>query len=234
MEGAVLVLPNGASRENLRFRHNIQEYARQNAVSWCQHVYGTLGLEAEAGPLYLITGHDKCDNWCVASYTDISTESGVSLTFTPTAGGTSYSSEASGAIDTRTFTPRGDIQTNQCAFIRGYRLTPSKSLIERILMGPVKISDIVPPNSRNVAEGEVGRISGAGAISRMFPWFSSGGNRGEGHSRLAEPQAGPSDMINVESFPLTLTVSPYTILAISTKNVLISHTIRRISSIHTY
>jgi hypothetical protein len=212
-EGAVLVLPNGASRINLRFLHNILEYAQQNVVSWYEHVYGTLGLEVEAGPLYLTTGHDKYDNWCLASYTDIPTEPGLSLAFNPRLGRARivlYSSEASGAIDTRTFAPRGDISANQCIFIRGYKMSLCQSLIERILLGRVKISNIVPPNTGNVTERDVGltvRLTG-----RLLPWFA-GGNHGGNQPQLAEPHRDADTIdthdnvnVNVENFPEILEV----------------------------
>ena len=80
-DGAVLVLPHGASQTNLRFRRHLQEYARQNVLSWYEYAYGTLGLEVEAGPLILITGYDKCKSWCVASYANIPPERAVSLSF---------------------------------------------------------------------------------------------------------------------------------------------------------
>jgi hypothetical protein len=65
-EGAFLVLPNDACRTNLRssFRPHILLHARNNCI-------------------YLITGYDKCGNWCLASYSNVPVEMGVSLSFTP-------------------------------------------------------------------------------------------------------------------------------------------------------
>ena len=205
MEGALLVLPNGAARQDLFFLNNIQEYARRNVLSWFLHVHGTLGLEAEAGPLYLVTGHDKCENWCVGSYTNLSTDIGLPLSFTPhginDGGIVLYSPADPGSIDTRAFAEEEGNSANQCIFIRGYKMTLCKSLLERIVMGPVKITDIVPPKPENVAEGGWGSISRETTFGRLFSWFS-GDNRGGGQQQQLKHSLGTvDDKAIVESFP---------------------------------
>ena len=195
-EGAVLVLPNGASRTDLRFRGELLEYARQHVVSWHEYVYRTLGLEVEAGPLYLITGFDKCDNWCLASYVNIPPNASVSLAFTPIRDSPGanilYSSHASGAISSRTFSP-GDNHASQCAFIRGYKMMLSRSLTEKILSGPIKISDIVPSGTEVSTRAVSGIVSGMTAIGRWLSWMT-GKSGGSGSTDN-------SDDVKIEGFP---------------------------------
>ena len=204
-EGALLVLPNGASRQELRFRHDFHEYARQHVQSWFEHVHGTLRLEAEAGPLYLVTGHDKCENWCVASYSNFPVDTSMDLIFTPTGvtggGIVLYSSSASGPVDRRTFAQRENNTANQCVFIRGYKMTLCKSLIEKLLVGPVKISDIIPPNPTNVAGVGVGGIPSSTLLGQSFSWLV-GGTHASGHQQLSEPlTAATREAVAIEYFP---------------------------------
>jgi hypothetical protein len=206
-EGAVLALPDGASRKDLSYRHHIQAYARGHAISWFEHVYGTLGLESEAGPLYLVTGHDKCHNWCVASYTNAPVEAEMSLIFAPTVdadGASRYTYWYSGNMDARTSTPGQNRFANQCVFIRGYKLTLCKSLIEKIFGGRVKVSDIVPPNPDT---GGLGPTPGTRTLNLWSPWFVGGSPGGHQH-QLAEPQdPAPGPRIAVDSFPQLSEVS---------------------------
>ncbi|KAH9484556.1 hypothetical protein JR316_0004038 [Psilocybe cubensis] len=67
-ESGILVLPEGASREDLASTTRIKEYVRQNALQWYQY----LNAESTATPfpngsLYVITGHDKARRWAVCT-----------------------------------------------------------------------------------------------------------------------------------------------------------------------
>jgi hypothetical protein len=204
-EGAVLVLPNGASSEDLCYRQNLEEYIRRHVVSWYELVYGTVGLEAAAGPLYLVTGHDKSDNWCLGSYSNAVSRAALSLTFTPTdvaIGGTVlYSRHVAGNIDTRTHRPRGENPANQCVFIRGYKLTLCTNLMEKIFVGRVKVSDIVPPKSGN-GNGLSGTI-GTTTLGGWFSWLV-GGDHGRiqpQHDEPHIPATSDGTGVIVESFP---------------------------------
>jgi hypothetical protein len=162
-------------------------------------------LEAAAGPLYLVTGHDKSDNWCLGSYSNAVSGTAMSLTFAPTdvvIGETvQYSPRVTGSIDTRTHRPRGDNPPNQCIFIRGYKLTLCTNLMEKIFVGQVKVSDIVPPKSGN-GHG----FFGARGTTRLGRWVSwlVGGNGGRIQSRHDEPHvhnASDGTGVMVEGFP---------------------------------
>ncbi|KAJ7096077.1 hypothetical protein C8R44DRAFT_684211, partial [Mycena epipterygia] len=62
---AVLLLPDGASRTDLRFPDRFRDHALKHAKSWYNFLSG-LGRTLENGELYLITGVDKSASWSVA------------------------------------------------------------------------------------------------------------------------------------------------------------------------
>jgi hypothetical protein len=200
-EGAILVLPNGASSEDLRYRQDLERYIRRHALSLCEHAYGLLGSGAEAG-LYLITGHEKCNNWGLGSYSNAMPGTRMSLTFTPTnitSGGTvEYEAHVTGNINKRVHKPEGDNPANQCVFLRGYKLALCRNLMERILVGKVRISDVVPPKPVN--EGGLGGTLGATTLGGGLSWLV-GGNRVGSQPHLGESTASDGTYVTVESFP---------------------------------
>jgi hypothetical protein len=207
-EGAVLVLPNGASTEDLYYRQDLEGYIRCHALSFCEHAYGLLGSGAGTG-LYLITGHEKCNNWCLGSYSNAMSGTGMSLTFASTgiaSGGTvEYEAHVAGNIDTRAHKPEGDNPANQCVFLRGYKLMLCRNLMERILVGQITISDIVPPKPDNerALSGTLGE-----KLSRWSSWFV-GGTRGGNQphdDELQVPATNADTHVLVESFPDSLEV----------------------------
>ncbi|ESK89171.1 hypothetical protein Moror_5241 [Moniliophthora roreri MCA 2997] len=64
--GAVLMLPNGASRFDCADVATFREYANMNAPDWYRFVRVTLGREPKNVPLRLIVGFDKSDSWEMA------------------------------------------------------------------------------------------------------------------------------------------------------------------------
>lgn len=69
-EGGILVLPHGASREDLIHTERIHEYAKRNAPYWYQDVNGYGGIVHTNGSLFLVTGCDKTtgNDWTLASF----------------------------------------------------------------------------------------------------------------------------------------------------------------------
>ena len=209
-EGAILVLPNGSSRTDLiaSFRSHLLAHARKHALSWLEWVYG--GLEF-ASSIYLITGTNKCENWCLASYSNIPAELGVSLSFTPTvtpsdrpSGIVRYAAQSSGNITRRTFRPN-EHSGNQSVFIRGYKIQACRTLRER-LQGAVKITDMMSQKDKNpmyldAVPGATHARSTArktlllNRILSKFTDFSRRGSRNQPTDPLDE------DILQVESFP---------------------------------
>ncbi|KIK66670.1 hypothetical protein GYMLUDRAFT_218101 [Collybiopsis luxurians FD-317 M1] len=80
--GAMLMLPKGASRVDYLDLSGLRKLAGDNAESWYQFANGSLGLEAQNGSLYLITGYDKTCAWEAATFAQPEQEQHISLKFT--------------------------------------------------------------------------------------------------------------------------------------------------------
>lgn len=88
-EGAVLLLPDGASRKDLLNRKDsFQEYAMHNALRWYQFANQHLGRQIPNGSLILVTGCDMAFKWGIASFSDVSSDVEVELSFIPSYRGT--------------------------------------------------------------------------------------------------------------------------------------------------
>jgi hypothetical protein len=66
--GAALMLPNGASRTDLRSYDLLQQYVAKNAEKWYEYVTVVRGFDAPKGSLYIITGCDKCEHSELAAF----------------------------------------------------------------------------------------------------------------------------------------------------------------------
>ncbi|KAJ7174685.1 hypothetical protein C8R46DRAFT_872735, partial [Mycena filopes] len=64
---AVLLLPTGASRTNLRPRRIFRDYALKHGQRWYAFANGALDRMVGNGDLYLVTGADKCAAWSLAA-----------------------------------------------------------------------------------------------------------------------------------------------------------------------
>jgi hypothetical protein len=83
-EGAVLLLPDGASRKDLRNRKpDFQQYAIQNAHRWYHFANCRMGRDIPNGSLMLVTGCDMASSWGIASFSDVSADTEVELSFIP-------------------------------------------------------------------------------------------------------------------------------------------------------
>jgi len=96
---------------------------------------GKLGLGAENGGLYLVTGADKTSNWCAAAYADGPRV--AALEFVEHEG--QYLPRSSGIVEERTAilpeSPEAQ-RENQCVFIRGYRVALSRDLFSKDMVKP--------------------------------------------------------------------------------------------------
>jgi hypothetical protein len=225
--GALLMLPDSATRSDHLFQTNIMEYAERHVQSWYQHVNETLGSTVRNGSLYLVTGVDKSSNWCLASYSNRRTAIPLSFTAdTSTQSTRRCLWQSSGSVDARTCTVLGEtVPQNQCVFIRGYKLAIKTSLFRRRL---VKVSDIVITEPSDVLAK--GKSIPRGARSFSF-------------TRIFEDRGGPSDQtesandedVMVEEFPPLGEVSNFSgIMSGLLLNMLDSHTIRQRASFTTF
>ena len=93
-EGALLLLPDGASKEDLRDTGTFLDQALKHGITWYEYANIIRRRRAENGSLYLVTGCDKATSWGIASCSNGTGGTGVSLKFTAAqvaAGSGSYS-----------------------------------------------------------------------------------------------------------------------------------------------
>jgi len=101
-EGALLILPEGASRKDLRSRKaQFRQYAMENALRWYQFANQRMDRDIPNGSLILVTGCDMDTSWGIASFSDVPSDVGVELNFSPSYCGT-YSWETNVSATVRT------------------------------------------------------------------------------------------------------------------------------------
>uniref|UniRef100_A0A8H7Y6S7 Uncharacterized protein n=1 Tax=Psilocybe cubensis TaxID=181762 RepID=A0A8H7Y6S7_PSICU len=75
-EGAIMVLPNGASRQDLISTTHIRDYIRKHALEWYSFFNDPSSILCPNGSLYVITGVDTSDAWGVACWPHLHTDTG--------------------------------------------------------------------------------------------------------------------------------------------------------------
>ena len=150
--GAVLTLPEGGSRAELRKRGIFYQYAARNATAWYQFANGPdLCRQIGNGSLYLITGCDKSPAWGVASYSQPFGVPELSLKFMATVEGEdgssplAYSWENYSSAIVRTGRQQNQVGPestfNQCVFIRGLRISVRPQLLRKLLGNKVGVEN---------------------------------------------------------------------------------------------
>ncbi|KIM72179.1 hypothetical protein PILCRDRAFT_804222 [Piloderma croceum F 1598] len=149
-EAAILSLPEGASRQNIRNLAKFRSQGIKNTLRWYQFANGTLGREAPNGSLYLVTGCDKSAAWGIASISGASETSALSFKFTAAhlieaSAAFTYSWEmhcpATVRIGPEPCGNPGRLQ-NQCVFLHGFKMAVQEGLIAA-LKGSAKLSSVV-------------------------------------------------------------------------------------------
>ena len=70
-DGAVLTMPQGAYREDLKNISRFKDYALTHAESWYEYANGPCGREIGNGELHVVTGCDKTTTWGIATYSHL-------------------------------------------------------------------------------------------------------------------------------------------------------------------
>jgi hypothetical protein len=203
-EAAILALPEGAARQNLRNLTKFRRHAIQNTLRWYQFVNGTLGREAPNGSLYLVTGCDKSTTWGIASVSGAFGSSSLSLKATAAQIAEarvsySYSWETRCPATVRVGPEPGgnlDRLQNQCVFLRGFKMAVREGPMAA-LMGATKLSSIVGSKPGDILSGSNGNRPPFMDAGKRF-WSgkgSSSGGSGGGHQRSHSPPT-PSDSID--------------------------------------
>jgi hypothetical protein len=83
-EGALLILPEGASRQDVRsHKAQFRQCAIENALRWYIFANERLERDIPNGSLILVTGCDMTSSWGIASFSDVSSDMEVELSFSP-------------------------------------------------------------------------------------------------------------------------------------------------------
>ncbi|KAJ6568301.1 hypothetical protein DFH09DRAFT_918123 [Mycena vulgaris] len=148
-ETAILLLPDGASRWDLRPMQIFKDYALKHGQSWYEFVNGVLGRMIGDGDLYLVTGVTKSSSWSVASLENQSGDGNVSLKLKAAqvgAAGASYGWEwerASSSFNSgpRRYPGEESWQYNQTVFVRGFKVA-LRSTLTRLRRDPKLLSTV--------------------------------------------------------------------------------------------
>ncbi|KAF8187373.1 hypothetical protein K438DRAFT_1722875 [Mycena galopus ATCC 62051] len=143
-QAAILLMPEGASRINLRFLDKFRRQALKHAQNWYEFLK-SLGCMVEHDELYLVTGIDKCASWIVGAVDNQSRDCNISLKLKATQIGSTSGSYAwqwqmNGAFaDSGPRRPAGEDPSiqNQTVFIRGFRIAIH-------IVGRKKIAQAIP------------------------------------------------------------------------------------------
>ena len=146
-EGAILVLPEGADRHDLRNHLIFEGEALRNGKSWYEFALRRLGRTMiSSDSLYLITGCHKTSSWSLAAFHQPSSNFNFTAQFTagPIANGNinaAYSWQMTSAIPCRIGPqPYDATQKNQTVFIRGYKIAIREGKFLALLRGDVTVS----------------------------------------------------------------------------------------------
>ncbi|KAJ7483220.1 hypothetical protein FB451DRAFT_1555253 [Mycena latifolia] len=126
----LLLLPDGASRWDLRPQQLFRDYALKHAQHWYAFVNGELRRMIGSGDLYLITGVTKSTSWSVAALENQSGDGRVSLKLKAAQFGTAGTScaweweSASSSVDSGPRRRVGEESwgDNQTVFLRGFKV----------------------------------------------------------------------------------------------------------------
>jgi hypothetical protein len=180
-----------------RFRN----YAVQNAESWYRYANETRHRDAENGSLYLVTGFDKARYWGVASFSNVPTNFGMTFSSRARSGAsitnpycwqdTGYAATRLGPNPIESFDGAESPPRNQCAFIRGFKISLSWGLWASMLGQTASVSSITDMTSRDIlSRHRFVPFSGTG--SRFGRFFSNLVGRGTGNQRVSKGPASES------------------------------------------
>lgn len=220
-EGAVLLLPDGGSRENLLNTHVFLQQALAHGLKWYEYAKIDRGRMIENGSLYLITGCDKSISWGIASFSDSTRGNNLSLKFTaPQIAAenpsrlVSWVSSSSSAVrygptiqhpvrvqygeQQRHLEPSTPLQ-NQCVLVRGFRIS-IRPLVLAQLLGPLQLA-LIQDQNKDLGSS----ISNLQSGTLSWLWRILG-QRGTGSQHSQSSEAYDADGVGIssttaESFP---------------------------------
>ena len=91
-EGAILIMPDGASVEELSNISIFRDYIRKNAEAFYNYANNARGREISNGQLHVVYGSRKSSSWGISAFSNTSADSKLHLQFLPAAEGGRYNS----------------------------------------------------------------------------------------------------------------------------------------------
>ena len=168
-EGALLILPEGAQRHDLRNHHLFLEAAIQHGADWYRFAEERVGQIIASDSLYLITGLYKATSWSLAAFEKTAGTAEYPAQFRVSrAGGNNiaaaYIWDTTCALDWRAG-PIDDCEIpNQAVFIRGFKVA-----LRTGMFGARRISvKANAPSTRPNPVGSVGAVAGDSFLTYVF------------------------------------------------------------------
>ncbi|KAJ7618600.1 hypothetical protein FB45DRAFT_169558 [Roridomyces roridus] len=209
-QAAVLLLPDGASRINLRRLKRFRDYALKHAQHWYEFVNGDLERMVDSGDLYLVTGCDKSSSWSVAALDNHGEGCGISLKLKACPAGSAAATctwewETASSFANSGPRPRVGEETweaaeNQTVFLRGYKVAVRPRSLRKSSIS--KVRSIVDSKSSDIlckTASSRPSISSTGfglrSASNFFRRASSGPRDLESLEEISKPFH-PGDAIN--------------------------------------
>ncbi|KAK7453458.1 hypothetical protein VKT23_011731 [Stygiomarasmius scandens] len=121
-QGAALVLPVGAGRQDCQAIDKLREYAEKHAESWYRFTE-RLGHSAPNGSMLLVTGCDKTNCWHASAFSASASNVISQYTMNPAAdGGVDVSYLSQSCPVTSRSSMAGHSSSNHTVFIRGWKI----------------------------------------------------------------------------------------------------------------
>jgi hypothetical protein len=170
--GAVLILPDGGSRMDMKSYATLEAYIARNAKTWYDYINDVQEIDAPNGSLYVITGCDKCRSYELAAFHNPSYQR-ENLTFnfklceTSLTGSLTHTLVSDCSVGMRHSKAQQD-QPSLPIFLRGFRIAirPDE---EPPGHGTVKATSLADSSFQSIKS------------SLVYPKFS-GGSEGPSHS----------------------------------------------------
>ncbi|KAF7971240.1 hypothetical protein HWV62_21554 [Athelia sp. TMB] len=184
-EQVSLVLPDGASGEDYRNSADICNYIMTYALLWHRFINSKVLSDDEMpnSSFYVVTGCDKTSCWAITTRDSSQNQAASSKTSSTRS---STTAEPSGG---------GTKPSNNCVFIRGYKVTVREEAAQSASSGPAGVKP--KAGSSKVADGLPGRKNGRKFTARFFG--RGGTQREEPGGAKPDPQItylNPVDIIN--------------------------------------
>lgn len=149
-EGAILVLPKGASRTDVNFPGRFESYATKHAENWYQFANSVLQANVPNGALYIITGSDTTSHWGTSAWHGRRDDVSVALKFSAcaaqAAAGIVYRWEDQNSASVFSHPDAEEASEpchwNQSVFVRGIRVAVADTLFQKLFRVKVRTTDM--------------------------------------------------------------------------------------------